>query len=123
MRKPQVLMIGFLISIILGCGGSNKPSEEVIESEFQHVWYAIHGEFGEKERWGGWHLQQIEIGDVTVGDVATSANANITFTYLKDGSRVTKSGVFVFRLFDGNWEIDDREGKDLSSSTTYKLTP
>ncbi|MFH1673207.1 MAG: hypothetical protein ABIF87_07265 [Pseudomonadota bacterium] len=119
--KTTLVVLGILLTAIIGCGGSSKPSNALIESEFRHAWYAIHGESG-KKGWG-WNLQQIEIGGVSVDRDSGTAKASIKFTYLASGGTYTKTGDFVFRRFGDKWEIDDREGIDSLSKTKFQMTP
>jgi len=120
-QRTILLGIAFMLTVITGCGLNDRPSGSVIESEFRHAWYAIHGESGEKGY--HWKLQQLEIGGISADRDAGTAKVSIKFTYEVSGRPVTKTGDFVFRRFGDKWEIDDREGKDSFSPTRFQMTP
>jgi len=104
-KTAFVLGIAFMLAVITGCASKDQPSNTVVESEFRHAWYAIHGESGEKGY--HWKLQQVEIGGVSSDKNAGTAKASIKFTYEDSGRPVTKTGDFVFRRFGDKWEIED----------------
>jgi len=97
------------------------PSNALIENEFRHAWYSIHGQHGEKGY--NWLLTDLQIGGVSVDSEAGTARATIKFTYRTWGEMITKSGTFVFNKFGDKWEIEDRDARDITSSTRFQMTP
>jgi len=122
MKKEIIIAAALLFVSLTGCSKSNgKPSREIIESEFRHAWYAIHGEMGEKGY--RWKLDKLKVGDIFLEPQGNIARVTITYTYEAYGSPVTKTIKFKYLKVDKAWQIEDRDGKDHQSTTTYNMTP
>jgi hypothetical protein len=121
LRIFYVAILAISISLHIGCNSfAEKPSSALIETEFRHAWYAIHGESGQKGYYN-WKLVDFEVKNVKSN--GKKADAIIDFHYSVSGSLVAKTGKFTLLKSGDTWVIVDREGKDPSSSTRYQMTP
>jgi hypothetical protein len=126
MKKLKVILIKIFILtqtlIILGCSSSSQPSDELIEKEFRHAWYSIHGTSGQKAY--RWKLLKVHILKVTPDENGKKAKANILFTYVDlKNQTLDRRDDFVFYKKGDTWELEDRDARDMSSKTRHIITP
>lgn len=106
---------------MMSCETTSKPSKSIIESEFKHAWYSLHGEHGEKGY--GWELISLQIGKIKIEPKTNIAKVTITYTYKANGGITVKTGKFIFIKLNGEWQIEDRDARNPDSSTRYQMTP
>lgn len=121
----NVLKIGVLVllaMLVFGCSKGPEIADTLIENEFRHAWKSIHGESGQKGY--RWKLTSMKIGNKTVNEQGTRAKVKIFFKYLDaSGKNLERTGSFVFHRKGKSWELEDRNARNMSSSTRYHITP
>lgn len=123
-RHHYLAAIFIVVLTMSGCS-KQKLEKSVVESEFRHAWAAVHGENGDKGLWRR-KLEDCKVVDVTPGDTANHATAIIIYTYRSwqsFGHSETKTGQFKYIKLGDSWQIEDRDGKEASSSTRWQITP
>ncbi|HCY85637.1 MAG TPA: hypothetical protein DHV36_10930 [Desulfobacteraceae bacterium] len=128
-RVKPVSLVSFIAAVSLlallglsACSGGPDISESLIESEFRHAWYSIHGKNGEKGY--RWKLVSFKPGKVELKKNETSAIVSIFFTYTDaSGKEFQRRGKFTYLKKGKSWELEDRFARSTSSSTRYQITP
>ena len=125
-RIKLVVFVGVIFALSLmglqACSGGPEISEALVESEFRHAWYAIHGKNGEKGY--RWKLISLKVGKVEPKKDKKSAKVSISFTYTDtSGKELQRQGGFTFLKKGDSWELEDRFARSTSSKTRYQITP
>ncbi len=115
----------FFIILCLGltaCSSGPEIPDQVIEKEFRHAWYSIHGENGQKGY--RWKLISLKISKVNVKSDKKTASVSIAFTYTDAAKKSqNRRGKFTFLKKGDTWEIEDRGARSMTSTTRYQITP
>ena len=115
----------FFIILCLGltaCSSGPEIPDQVIEKEFRHAWYSIHGENGQKGY--RWKLVSLKISKVNVKSEKKTASVSIAFTYTDAAKKSqNRRGKFTFLKKGDTWEIEDRGARSMTSTTRYQITP
>ncbi|MCG8617336.1 MAG: hypothetical protein MI802_14040 [Desulfobacterales bacterium] len=128
-RVKPVSLVSVIIALSLlsllgltGCSGAPDIPESLIESEFRHAWYSIHGKNGEKGY--RWKLVSLKPGKPELKKDKKNASVTIFFTYVDTtGKEQDRRGKFTFLQKGRSWELEDRSARSASSSTRYHITP
>ena len=118
-------LLSFFIILCLGlaaCSSGPEIPDKVVEKEFRHAWYAIHGENGQKGY--RWKLVSLKTSKINVKPKKNTAVVSIAFTYMDAaGKSYNRRGKFNFLKKGNTWEIEDRGARSMTSSTRYQITP
>ncbi len=115
----------FFIILCLGlaaCSSGPEIPDQVVEKEFRHAWYSIHGKNGQKGY--RWKLVSLKVSKVNVKSDKKTATVGIAFTYTDAAKKShDRRGKFTFLKKGDTWEIEDRGARSMTSTTRYQITP
>nr|WP_320016482.1 hypothetical protein [uncultured Desulfobacter sp.] len=119
----KILIIWITAALLIGgCSKNLEISNETIENEIRYAWKSIHGESGQKGY--RWKLDNVRPIKKTYNDKRNKVRVEVLFKYRDAANKPLERSVdFIFYLKGKTWRLEDRDARNMSSSTRYNITP